>query len=707
MTEIVLPGCQCEPLGSYLKAIGLLRLVAEQVDARATGWWRGDTFVIDSSLDLEGMAQFLVGAYRPTPIITPWNKGSGFAPGDSTKSKTAFTAVSQIADATDARLSGYRDAIAVARALAAHPDWEERPKEEQVLLCRNALPDEALPWLDAAVVITTQEPVFPSLLGTGGNDGRLDFGSNFMQRLIDMLRISAKPRKAAEIAALARSALTGEQTVAFDRIPIGQFDPAATGGPGSGPFGAGIGLANPWDFILLFEGAVMFASGVARRLSSEHVSASSIPFSVPAVAAGHPSAASESSRRELWAPLWRRPATAGELRRLIAEGRVEYRGKQARTALDVARALGSLGADRGIDAFVRYGFLERNGSATFSVPVGRFQVPSRPNRTAPMLGQLDGWLQRLRRLKNPPASLDGRLRRIDTLQFELSHGDSPTGVQNLLIEVASIEALAARSTAIREGTRGPVNGLRAGDWLPILVDGSVELELAVALASLRPAGKGRGWLRQIVIDPEWKGRRPKVDGLGRRPILDVLADALTQILLMNADQRKHDNGGCFGNADAVWAPPSALSALLSDEVDLRRLEELLCACLLLDWSSGARMPTGPQRSSIPARLAPAFAVLKPSFHHRLLPNQPRPLRATTRWGRLLQSGLCAQALELGLRELRLGGHELAVHSPELLAHGLDPHRLAAACLVPMSDTSVQSLLRRITLDNDNNELEQS
>ena len=119
------------------------------------------------------------------------------------------------------------------------------------------------------------------------------------------------------------------------------------------------------------------------------------------------------------------------------------------------------------------------------------------------------------------------------------------------------------------------------------------------------------------------------------------------------------------------------------------------------------MPTGPQRSSIPARLAPAFAVLKPSFHHRLLPNQTRPLRATTRWGRLLQSGLCAQALELGLRELRLGGHELAVHSPELLAHGLDPHRLAAACLVPMSDTSVQSLLRRITLDNDNNELEQS
>ncbi len=706
MTETVLHGCQCEPLASYLKAFGLLRLVSEQVDSQATGWWRGDTFVIDCSLDLSGLVQFLAESYRPTAIINPWNKGSGFAPDDRTKSKTAFAAVSDIANATDARLEGYRDAIAVARALAGQPDWGDRPKEEQVLLCRNALPDEALPWLDAAVVITNREAVFPSLLGTGGNDGRLDFGSNFMQRLIDMLRISAKPRKATEVASLARSALSGEQTGALDRIPIGQFDPAATGGPGSGPFGAGIGLANPWDFILLFEGAVMFASGVARRFSSEHASASSIPFSVPAVAAGHPSAATESSRRELWAPLWRQPSTSVELRRLIAEGRVDYRGKQARTALDVARALSSLGADRGIDAFVRYGFLERNGLATFSVPVGRFQVPHHPNRTALMLGQLDGWLQGVRRVANPPASLEGRLRRVDTLQFELSHAAAPSGVQNILIEVASIEALASRSKAIREGAGGPVSGLRAADWLPILADGSVEFELAAALASLRPAARGPGWLRQIVADGEWKGRRPKVDGLGRRPILDVLADALSQILLMSADQRKQNTGGCFGDANAVWASPSAVSALLNGEVDLVRLESLLCACLLLDWSGGDRLPAGLTRLLVPTSLPPAFAVLKPSFHHRRLMNQVRHLHATVKWSRLLQAGLCAQAIEQGLRELRIAGFRLAVHSPMSLAHGLDSRRLAAACLVPMSDASVQALLTRITLDNDNNELEQ-
>ena len=112
----------------------------------------------------------------------------------------------------------------------------------------------------------------------------------------------------------------------------------------------------------------------------------------------------------------------------------------------------------------------------------------------------------------------------------------------------------------------------------------------------------------------------------------------------------------------------------------------------------ALVDTGTSRSCVRR----TQAVVPPSIAAESDETPPR----TTRWGRLLQSGLGAQALELGLREVRLGGHELAVHSPELLAHGLDPHRLAAACLVPMSDTSVQSLLRRITLDNDNNELEQ-
>ncbi len=60
MPEIQLPGCMTEPLGSYLKALGVLRLVAEQADPSAAGWWAGDTFMLRSRFDLEELEQFFL-----------------------------------------------------------------------------------------------------------------------------------------------------------------------------------------------------------------------------------------------------------------------------------------------------------------------------------------------------------------------------------------------------------------------------------------------------------------------------------------------------------------------------------------------------------------------------------------------------------------------------------------------------------------------
>lgn len=51
-THVVeLTGCTPEPLMNYLKALGVLRLVSEQADPEARGYWRGDRFVLESRLD--------------------------------------------------------------------------------------------------------------------------------------------------------------------------------------------------------------------------------------------------------------------------------------------------------------------------------------------------------------------------------------------------------------------------------------------------------------------------------------------------------------------------------------------------------------------------------------------------------------------------------------------------------------------------------
>ena len=73
-----LDGCTPEPLMGYLKALGVLRLVSEQADPEARGFWRDGVFVLETKLDRDGLAKFFLEQYSPTPLLAPWNGGSGF-----------------------------------------------------------------------------------------------------------------------------------------------------------------------------------------------------------------------------------------------------------------------------------------------------------------------------------------------------------------------------------------------------------------------------------------------------------------------------------------------------------------------------------------------------------------------------------------------------------------------------------------------------
>src|ERR1035441_10887872 len=82
MNVIRLGGCALEPLGSYLKALSVLRLVSEQADGSARGWWERGSFHLETELDDNGLVSFFLERYRPTPILSPWNGGGGFYPKD-------------------------------------------------------------------------------------------------------------------------------------------------------------------------------------------------------------------------------------------------------------------------------------------------------------------------------------------------------------------------------------------------------------------------------------------------------------------------------------------------------------------------------------------------------------------------------------------------------------------------------------------------
>ena len=115
MTTLDLDGCTPAPLGSYLKALGVLRLVAEQVDRAAHGLWRDDRFALATTLDEDALVDFFLDEYQPSPVVSPWNSDGGFS---HTGKRLSETVLATIAASTGDRLTHYRETIAAAwRAL--------------------------------------------------------------------------------------------------------------------------------------------------------------------------------------------------------------------------------------------------------------------------------------------------------------------------------------------------------------------------------------------------------------------------------------------------------------------------------------------------------------------------------------------------------------------------------------------------------------
>ena len=64
MNKHILTGCRPKPLASYLKALGILRLIAEQKDSQAMGLWEGESFVISTELSNDDFVVFFCDEYH-------------------------------------------------------------------------------------------------------------------------------------------------------------------------------------------------------------------------------------------------------------------------------------------------------------------------------------------------------------------------------------------------------------------------------------------------------------------------------------------------------------------------------------------------------------------------------------------------------------------------------------------------------------------
>jgi CRISPR-associated protein Csx17 len=695
---VTLAGCRPEPLASYLKALGVLRLVAEQKDPEALGWWRDEQFVLASAFSAEELVRFFAEEYRPTPIVAPWNKDSGFYKRDSV--------VGRIEGSQDPRLSEFRQVIAVAREALEDLGWTKEPgkgEEKAVLVAalRSRLPEGSVRWLDTIAALAGDVPTWAPLFVAGGVDGRFEFARVYAESVEAALGVgSGRGGKRRGGGAGLRMALLGtpEIGVAVEATG-GLLAPGSVDAPNAAQGFMGKSRVNPWEYVLAVEGAVLLSGAVSRRFGAAGGSRAAFPFTVEPASAGHASAGQEPSRGEVWMPVWERPMTAQELTHLFREGRAEWRGRPATTASDMARAIVALGVDRGLSEFRRYGVQGRHGRSHLAVPLGRWSVVSRPE--VELLSELDGFLNELRTAaarRDAPRALTEALRRLDAAILDhAAYGGRERLLQVLLAVTEAELTLASRPGTRPRGSPRPLPGL-SGRWVAECDDGTAEFEVAVAVASLRAGERGPGEFRRH-LEPvvrrgtawTWaEGVPHEVVWRGRDCVRDL--GAVLERRLVDAERE-----GADAPLDGrMRAHPAALAALVEGEVDFARLGRLIEALALIDWEGihwKAEPVTLAQRLRPPvATLPAAYAILKLVFLGRALrvgdteiELRPDPvilglLRSGDVWGatvrasrRLRSAGLVVKGIPRDER------HPLIARDPEL---GL---RLAAALAVPVRE----------------------
>ncbi len=724
---IQLPGCTPEPLMNYLKALGVLRIVAQQKDAGATGKWDSGIFSLKSTLDEQELSTFFLDEYAPSPIMGPWAARSGFFKGKSERAaREALQKVSRLARGENfgKRFKDFRRVMADFKNLLRRQGITEKASDENKLdllaACRSSASEVTLSWLDTCFVLVGEERKFPPLLGTGGNEGSGSYVSGFVQQLVACV-IDREHDEAIE-AALFGKIVRG---VSSTQTP-GHFSTTAAGGPNTSQGFEGDSRTNPWDYVLALEGTLLWASSAHRQHGTSGSGVAAFPFTAKVSSVGTGSlAAWEDSKpkkakreiAEMWCPLWDRPTGLRELMNLLSEGRVSVNRRSGRTGLDFAKAVISHGVDRGISSFSRYAFLMRNGQSFMGVSLG--QVAVHPHADGDLLKEVEEWLNRFRTAamkknkeddeKRGSARFRSALRQIERAIFDYCQHGGPAMFQHIIIFLGRAEALIASAPRFREEEKGLRPITLTGAWIAAAEDPSDEFRIALALSSIFEPEPKVGSIRRNLEPVEAKGRLMAWAEKDRSVVWSSsdLSDNLAAILTRRAMDAERAGGKAHALKASHHAPLSSVCAFLAGSLDENRIADLFWGLCLCD-SRNYRPDSQSASDSQP--LPSSYSLLKLLF----LPpdrdssaDEAKTINAPdARVLGLLRAGRLAEACQRAAQVLR--GRSLLAQPKAMHGHpsrdsewaetrwpGLTAARLSATLLIPIHPLAVESLKARI------------
>ncbi len=670
--EIPLAGCSPTPLANYLKALGVLRLIASPTssasgnaaDPEARGCWENERFHLHTHLDCEELTGFFLEDYTPSPLIGAWNGRAGFLEDENSK-RSGAELIRKFEGSCAERFAPIHATITRLRdepLLAKYSQLRDEEKNEKDEERKKALKKKAsqvkndllphlrgktdsrhLALIDAAFVLGDESRAAP-LLGSGFSDGSRDFGVNFLEQIQALFNVDdGKPtnRSAAEL----KVALFSSTEKIESTGTMGQFSPgqgganATTGYEGKNPL-------NPWDVIFTLEGALLWSGALTCRWGTQSTGKAAFPFTYEPNMAGSGALSIEdpnTPRGEIWVPLWSKPCSLVETESLFAEGRITLGRRVARTGLDAARAIAQLGISRGIAAFERYSMIQSDRKMPYqATPLGRFKAPLASSSDLISDFDIDGWLSRVRRLareKGAPARARAAVKQLEDALFAMSETHvSPRSVQGALGALGDLVGWLADSREAFERISPPPR--LSYKWVRKADDETPEYRVAAALASLgwrssqnarqdasteeseSSAGEGRD--TDTVVD----SAAPKKRIALAAHFAPLDAEAIPQ-KRRKWDAQKQTRvvwgaGGFESNLIAVLQRrliDEAIAAPLDAEAPARLtdleaflapdFDDVRCARLLagLVWAQPGHLNKQPRRPVVPF----AYAVLKPLF----------------------------------------------------------------------------------------------
>ena len=662
MPVLQLHGCAVEPLGDYLKALGVFRLVAEGITDQARCWWRHGTFHLwvpehaayrarqtshpvpsEEPARREWLETFLLEACEFSPLLAPWQKNTALLPYDRQKKEAKKTKASELGKKTLDRDKAAQEALLAiitagncgSRAYRAaiqsfaeelgvtlklpEAHWVKdlttiddprlfqglnsegeqgrnigRKSAAQARLIertRNASDDPRVTtWLDTVGHLRASTNQFGkerewfSLLGDGAAEG-----SGGMIMRLEMALADVLSRKRSSARQWLRASLWGVSADGHlsEDYAIGLFYPLRKETPNSGQGFESKRFGAAWDVILLFEGVLLFAGSMAKRMNAQR-SVPAFPFYCSSSLGGNPAGGPTEiqgskksiSSGEVWCPIWTQPATLRDLRALFGEGRMQVGGRDARVATQFMRALGRFGCDRGIDAFQRYGLLRRSGSfgkqdqtSTLAVPLGVYSVSA--NSDLALLDELLDYEQEVLDASGRRAILnsDSQPRRIiqarrqfEEALFQASrfglesqrqrNDQRATDFHSNLVEVAIAAAALDRECGITDGRihdrEGKMPKMEEGPNVPCAPSLSYDwLRLKYVAPSIPPK------MAELFDDgtPEWRLARAvgTICPWGKKPETSRRTEpAVAGPIRENLVPQVRSEGGAFWN----WEPES-------------------------------------------------------------------------------------------------------------------------------------------------------